>query len=74
MHSKNHEIQNGNNFTEHYHCNNNKSDVANPGPRLGQKQKYGGVKPDNGIPPSPLGNWISSGKADIHNQKTYTAS
>jgi len=29
-------------------------DVANPGPGLGQEQKYGGVKPINGIPALPL--------------------
>jgi hypothetical protein len=33
---------------------------------LGQVQKYGGVKPINGIPtPSPLDNWISNNNTDI---------
>jgi hypothetical protein len=42
------------NFTKIYLQNKQSSliltDVGNPGPAIGQAQKYGGVKPVNGIP------------------------
>ena len=47
-------------------------DVGNPYPGLGQAQRYGMVKPVNGIPnPFPLNNWISNYNPYL---KTYTDS
>ena len=43
----------------------------NPYSGLGQAQICGGVKPVNGMQPSPLHNWHSNGNANINKQTKY---